>query len=198
MKIEYRPADEAFAREFLSWQYEPPYDIYNCPPLKMEEYVFYNSDPANHVYAMFDQENTLVGYCSYGRDAQVSGGDYSQAALDIGMMIKPEWTGQGLGATFAADVIRNGIEIYAPRRLRVTVAAFNTRARRVWEKHGFKQTQAFKRSNDGMEFVIMLKKLTDEYAARLAALHQRLRGKTPQASGENSDPDTKEKTELSK
>jgi RimJ/RimL family protein N-acetyltransferase len=170
MKIEYRPADEKFAREFLAWQYEPPYDVYNCPPIKLEDSVFYNSDPANNVYAMFDQNNNLVSYCSYGRDAQVSGGDYSQAALDIGLMVKPELTCQGLGASFAADVIRNGIEKYAPQRLRVTIAAFNTRARRVWEKHRFKQTQAFKRSGDGMEFTIMLKKLTDERAAHLARL----------------------------
>jgi [ribosomal protein S18]-alanine N-acetyltransferase len=131
MEIEYRPVDEKPAREFLGWQYEPPYDIYNCPLEELDEAVEYNIDLANNVYAMLDQNGELVGYCSYGRDAQVPGGDYSEGALDIGLMIKPALTGQGLGAAFVSEVIRNGIEEYMPKKLRVTVAAFNHRAIRV-------------------------------------------------------------------
>lgn len=154
-KFVYRQADEESARKFLSWQYAPPYDVYNCPPEQLEESIRYNIDPANFVYALFDEEDELVAYCSYGADAQVPGGDYSEAALDIGLMIKPELTGQGLGDAFAGDVIGKGIERYAPGKLRVTIAAFNTRAVRVWEKLGFQQTQTFNRKSDGMEFVIM-------------------------------------------
>jgi [ribosomal protein S18]-alanine N-acetyltransferase len=158
MKIDYRPTDEKSAREFLQWHYEPPYDIYNCPPADLEEALQYNLDPKNNVYAMFDENDELVAYCSYGGDAQVPGGDYSEEALDIGLMIKPELTGQGLGAAFAKEVIRNGIERYAPKKLRVTIAAFNKRAIRVWEKSGFQQTQTFKRkSRIGLEFIVMSK-----------------------------------------
>jgi RimJ/RimL family protein N-acetyltransferase len=164
MKIEYRPADETSAREFLTWQYEPPYDIYNCPPEQLEASLRYNLDPRNNVYAMFGQQGELVGYCSYGEDARVSGGDYSEEALDIGLMIKPALTGKGLGAAFARDVIRNGVGKYASKNLRVTIAAFNNRAIRTWKKNGFQQTQSFKRSPDGMEFVILTRKLTAEHA----------------------------------
>jgi RimJ/RimL family protein N-acetyltransferase len=62
-----------------------------------------------------------------------------------------------LGTAFTDEVIRNGISKYAPQKLRVTIAAFNKRAMRVWEKNGFQQTQNFKRSKDGMEFVVMTK-----------------------------------------
>ena len=155
MKISYRIADETSAREFTQWQYESPYDIYNCPPDEVEQAVRYNSDPANNVYAMFDENGQLIGYCSYGVDAQVPGGDYSAAALDIGLMIKPELTGQGLGAEFAREVIHNGISIYGPGKLRVTIAAFNKRAIRVWEKNGFKQVKNFSRNIDGMVFIIL-------------------------------------------
>jgi [ribosomal protein S18]-alanine N-acetyltransferase len=160
MKIDYRLANEKSAREFLQWRYEPPYDIYNCPPADLEEALQYNLDPENNVYAMFDQGGELAGYCSYGRDAQVPGGDYSEEALDIGLMVKPELTGQGMGTTFANDVIRNGVERYAPKKLRVTIAGFNKRAIHTWEKNGFQQVQTFKRrSRDGMEFVIMTKEI---------------------------------------
>jgi ribosomal-protein-alanine N-acetyltransferase len=158
MEIDYRPADEKSAREFLQWQYEPPYDIYNCSPADLEEALQYNLDPKNNVYAMFDEHDTLVAYCSYGEDAQVPGGDYSEEALDIGLMVKPELTGQGLGAAFTREVIRNGVERYAPKKLRVTIAAFNKRAIHTWEKNEFQQTQTFKRrSRDGMEFIVMTK-----------------------------------------
>lgn len=159
MKIEYHPAEKKHARVFVNWQYKPPYDVYNCPPEEVGDAVQYNIDPANNVYAMIDQNEELIGYCSYGKDAQVPGGDYNEDALDIGLMIKPELTGQGMGVAFAGEVIKNGIEKYAPEKLRVTIAAFNTRAMRVWEKNGFKKTQDFKGSGDGMEFVVMKKVL---------------------------------------
>lgn len=160
-KIEYRPADETSAREFLSWRYEPPYDIYNYPPEQMETFLQYSIDPENNVYAMFAPDGELIGSCSYGRDAQVPGGDYSEEALDIGLMVKPELTGQGLGAAFAKEVIRNGVSKYAPKKLRVTIAAFNHRAMRVWEKNGFRQTQTFKRSGDGVNFKILTSNYRD-------------------------------------
>lgn len=160
MKIDYRPAEKKHARIFVNWQYEHPYEAYNCPPEEVGDAVQYNVDPANNVYAMFDQNEELVGYCSYGKDAQVPGGDYSEDALDVGLMIKPELTGQGMGSTFANRVMQNGIDRYAPKKLRVTIAAFNKRAIRVWEKNGFQQTQSFKREGDGMEFVVMNRSCT--------------------------------------
>jgi ribosomal-protein-alanine N-acetyltransferase len=159
VRTEYRPAEKKHARIFVNWQYEPPYDVYNCPPEEIGDAVQHNINPENKVYAMFDQNEELIGYCSYGKDAQVPGGDYSEAALDIGLMIKPELTGQGMGSDFASEVIQNGIDKYAPKKLRVTIAAFNQRAMRVWEKNGFQQTQKFNREGDGMEFVIMKKDL---------------------------------------
>ena len=159
LSISYRPAEKKHARKFVSWQYEPPYNVYNCSPEEIGDAVQYNIDPANNVYAMFNQHEELIGYCSYGKDAQVPGGDYSEEALDIGLMIKPELTGQGMGSDFAREVIQNGIDKYVPKKLRVTIAAFNKRAMRVWERNGFQQIQNFIRDGDGMEFVIMKKDL---------------------------------------
>jgi ribosomal-protein-alanine N-acetyltransferase len=62
-----------------------------------------------------------------------------------------------MGVVFAKEVIRNGVNNYEPKKLRVTIAAFNKRAMRVWEKNGFEQNQTFERSENRMEFVIMTK-----------------------------------------
>ena len=157
LPIVYRPAKKKHARAFVQWQYEPPYDVYNCPPEEVGNAVQYNIDPANNIYAMFDQSKEMIGYCSYGKDARVPGGDYSEEALDIGLMIKPELTGQGMGTDFARDVIHNGSRLFGPGKMRVTIAAFNRRAIRTWEKNGFQPIQTFKRDGDGMEFLIMTK-----------------------------------------
>jgi RimJ/RimL family protein N-acetyltransferase len=125
----------------------------------VEKAIQYNVDPENNVSAMFSQDGKLIGYCSYGKDAQVPGGDYSEEALDIGLMIKPKLTGQGMGTALAKDVSKNGIDVYTPKQLRVTIAAFNKRAVHTWENIGFQHIQTFKRDSDGMEFIIMTKEI---------------------------------------
>lgn len=155
-KIQFFPTDEASAREFLKWKYEPPYEIYNYMPEYIEEDLVYHLDPTNNIYSMY-REDELIGYCSYGRDAQVPGGDYSEEALDIGMMIKPELTGMGQGHNYANAVIQNGISKYNPKKLRVTILESNLRAIRVWEKKGFHKMHSFARERDQMNFVILMK-----------------------------------------
>ena len=93
-KLEYRPVDEASAREFLQWKYDPPYELYNYSPDHFESDLAYHLDPDNNIFSIYKDEE-LVGYCSFGQDARVRGGDYSEPAVDIGPMIKPLLTGQG-------------------------------------------------------------------------------------------------------
>lgn len=155
-EIRFLPTDEASARQFLTWKYEPPYEIYNYSPERFEEDLAYHIDPANNLYSMYHGDE-LVGYCSYGRDAQVPGGDYTEEALDIGMMIIPVLTGHGQGSEYANAVIQNVISKYQPKRLRVTILATNLRAIRVWKKNGFQTVQSFSRESDGLSFVILMK-----------------------------------------
>jgi len=155
-KIRFLVTDESSAREFLKWKYESPYEVYNYSPERFEEDLRYHSDPANNLYSMY-LDDELAGYCSYGPDAQVPGGDYSEEALDIGMMIKPELTGQGHGSDYANIVIQYGISKFRPKRLRVTILATNLRAIRVWEKNGFHKTGSFGRESDQVAFVILTK-----------------------------------------
>lgn len=156
LKIDYRRTDEVSAREFLKWKYEPPYEIYNYRPESFDEDLAYHLDPANNIYSMY-RDGELIGYCSFGQDARVPGGEYSEEALDIGLMIKPELNGQGLGSEFVKDVIEFARKHFLPHRLRVTILATNLRARRVWEKNGFQEEQAFKREIDQLPFVFLFR-----------------------------------------
>ncbi|NIV29393.1 MAG: GNAT family N-acetyltransferase, partial [Anaerolineae bacterium] len=70
----------------------------------------------------------------------------------------PDLTGQGLGHAFVRAVLRFARHELAPTEYRVTVAEFNERALRVWQATGFRQVQQFKRTSDGMPFVVLTKR----------------------------------------
>ncbi len=151
--LSFAPMDKTAAREILRWRYPPPYDIYNLE--ENPDSVAYALDPHNQLYAIKNYQTNLVGFCSFGQDGQVPGGDYSPTALDIGMGIRPDLTGRGSGTYFASLVLDFAQRTFNPCQFRVTIAAFNQRARRVWQKQGFEETQQFNHSTTGRAFIIM-------------------------------------------
>jgi RimJ/RimL family protein N-acetyltransferase len=153
MIISFSPIDEPAARTIIRWRYEPPYDIYNLED--STETIQYALDPQFNFFAMRDEYGELVGFCSFGEDGQVPGGDYSRDALDMGMGIRPDLTGQGKGVDFVLAVLNFARCKFAPRQFRVTIAAFNKRAQRVWKKNGFTPVQTFNHQASEREFIIM-------------------------------------------
>ena len=97
--------DDASARTILSWRYEPPYDFYNLNPDDAEEAIRALMDPQNAYYTLSNQLGDLLAYCCFGADAQVRGGDYGVPALDIGLGVHPDLTGQGEGPAFVDAVL---------------------------------------------------------------------------------------------
>ena len=157
MSFTFRPLDQNSAGAILNWQYEPPYDFYNLASSDPEAVLLYLLDPRNSFYGIHGSLGDLQGYCSFGPDGQVPGGDYSTPALDMGLGVRPDLTGKGHGSEYVNAVIDFAYRTYMPDGLRVTIAAFNTRARRVWERAGFQVVQIFQGERLSMDFVIMTK-----------------------------------------
>jgi len=149
--------DEASARATLEWRYDTPYDLYNIAPDDAEKEMQLLLDPRNAYYTITDEHGHMVAYCCFGLDGQVAGGDYSAAALDIGLGVRPDLTGQGRGLTYVNAVLDFARRTFAPTAFRVTVAEFNKRALRVWEKAGFRPVQTFQRETDGRPFVVLIR-----------------------------------------
>lgn len=155
MPFAFEPMDEASASALLTWRYERPYDLYDLHPDDegaMESFL----DPQNGYHAILDHRGNLVAFCCFGPDAQVPGGDYERLALDIGLGVRPDLTGQGNGHLYVESVIRFAQCRFAPTTFRVTIAEFNQRALRVWEKAGFRPVQTFEREPDGRDFVVLV------------------------------------------
>jgi RimJ/RimL family protein N-acetyltransferase len=155
MSFTFRPLDEKNARTILHWTYDPPYDIYNLTSADPEATLQYLLDPQNAFYGIYGPQGHLEAYCSFGPDGQVPGGDYSTPALDIGLGVRPDLTGQGHGSDYVDAVIDFACRTFRPDQLRVTIAAFNTRAMRVWEKAGFQTMQKFQGGWENIDFVVL-------------------------------------------
>jgi RimJ/RimL family protein N-acetyltransferase len=176
---------EAAARAIAVWRYAPPYDLYNLTGDNLAgdnlageevEVIRFLCDPANDYYAVYGhsdnrsdgicdghgdgqrgREAEPIGYCCYGADARVPGGDYPEEALDIGVGMRPDLTGGGRGHDFIGAVIEYGLTRYRPPLLRVTIAAFNERSQRVFRGRGFTPVRRFTRPTAAPhDFVIML------------------------------------------
>lgn len=159
ISLSFHSMDEVAARIILTWRYEAPYDVYNLNLDDADEVVNCFVDPVNAYHTVVDEGERLVAYCCFGPDARVPGGDYSSPALDVGLGVHPDLTGQGHGSAFVGAVLRFARQKLAPTEFRVTVAEFNERASRVWEKARFSPVQRFGREADGMPFVVLTKKV---------------------------------------
>jgi RimJ/RimL family protein N-acetyltransferase len=156
MSFIFKPLDEASIYELVSWRYKPPYDIYNLRKPDEEDLKFL-LDPLNGYYSISNDAGELVAFCCFGLDGQVPGGDYSAEALDIGLGVRPDLTGQGRGIGFVKAVLEFARQKFTPPVFRVTVAEFNRRAQRVWQRVGFRPVQTFGRGEDKLDFVVLVR-----------------------------------------
>lgn len=149
----FRPITPTTAKQIVHWQYDPPYDIYNLDA--DAETILYLLEPKYAYHAIFAEDRVLAGFCSFGLDGQVAGGDYSHDALDVGAGMRPDLTGQGNGAIFIRAILDFGKRQFRPKAFRVTLAAFNQRVQRVCQRLGFVEIGRFY-ANPTAEFIIML------------------------------------------
>lgn len=150
-------ADEA--REVLTWRYPGLPTLYNPSPDELEDDIEVLLTPAYNYYAVRAEGGLLVGFCCYGGDAQVPGGDYSlRYAVDVGLGMNPALVGRGLSHGFLAAILDWGRHCFAPDYFRATVAAINVRSQGMFARAGFLITQRFRPPNkDVHEFLVMLR-----------------------------------------
>ena len=158
--VSFQPLRKMDVLEITLWKYGPPHDIYNHRPEEREQDIRYMLDPLNGFFSIRAGGGELIGFCSFGKDAQVSGGDYGGDALDTGLGIRPDITGRGMGIRIIGEVLGFAERQFRPAEYRVTIAAFNERALRAWKHAGFIEMQEFHRSGDGRKFIILTRKST--------------------------------------
>ncbi|HRE79724.1 MAG TPA: GNAT family protein [Opitutaceae bacterium] len=145
------------AEAVLSWKYPPPYELYSSLQPTSEESVAQLLAPELNYRAVLDENRGLIAFRCYGVDARVAGGAYEDEALDLGGGLRPDLTGQGLGKHVIAAAMAYAWDRFHPRLFRVTIATFNTRALKTYERLGYQKASCFIRPADGREFTILTK-----------------------------------------
>lgn len=143
-----RPVTETEVRELGTWRNDPPYDVYDIGDESVDGNIEYLMGPETRCHALVDASGDLIGFCTFGSDARVPGGDYSAPALDIGLGIRPDRTGLGNGSRHVAAVADFAAAAFQPEQMRVTISEWNKRAQRVWENAGFERTERFDTPED--------------------------------------------------
>jgi len=128
------------ALKITKWQYLPPYHVYNMTNA-LDELV-------DSYYGVYKDD--LVGFFCSGEDAQVPPGNYTEGFIDLGIGLRPDLCGQGMGASFMKEVMTA-----FDKPLRLTVYKWNERAIKLYEKLGFKYESEFYRGEK--LFIIMTK-----------------------------------------
>ncbi|HDX9590876.1 TPA: GNAT family N-acetyltransferase [Bacillus pseudomycoides] len=142
------------AREINTWQYKAPYELYSFT----EEDETLKELLDGTYYGVCDEQNEFIGYFCFGDNAQVPGGRDAklytgERAIDIGLGMKPALTGKGLGISFLQAGLQFAKEEFRPEAIRLSVAAFNERAIRLYKKAGFQKKVSF--MSRGREFQLM-------------------------------------------
>ncbi len=154
----FSPLNELEAREILSWRYPGVPTLYVPDPEHLDEDLQALLDPAFHYHIVREASEKIVGFCCFGEDAQVPGGDYSLSALDIGLGMNPHLVGQGLSRGFLQAVLTWARKRFQPDFFRATVAALNVRSLSMFARAGFLTTQRFRSDlGESVEFLILIR-----------------------------------------
>ncbi|MBO1581969.1 GNAT family N-acetyltransferase [Bacillus sp. XF8] len=142
------------AKEINTWQYEEPYSLYS----------FSGSDETieelldGTYYGCSNEHGEFIGYFCFGENAQVPGGRDAKLytggdTVDIGLGMKPDLTGQGMGKSFFQVGLQFALKEFRPQRIRLSVAVFNKRAITLYENIGFQKNVLF--MSRGRKFLLM-------------------------------------------
>ncbi len=137
MQYKIEAMDKMTAAEIIRWRYDPPYTRYN-----IDDEGEIDSMLDGYHFAVRTADAGLVGFFCFGLSAQVPGGRMrgiygGRRVLDIGLGMRPDLTGQGLGQSFVQAGIDFAIAKWRPKAMRLTVASDNPRAITVYERLGF-------------------------------------------------------------
>jgi [ribosomal protein S18]-alanine N-acetyltransferase len=140
---------EAYARKVATWHYEPPFDFYDIASDPADAAELRDPAKAEHYRAVLGEGARLDAFWYFDRHDDV---------VEVGIGLRPDLTGRGLGESFLQAQLEYASHEWHPATFRLFVAAWNERAIRLYERLGFgevaRETRHFELVGDH-EFVRM-------------------------------------------
>lgn len=149
------PMEEQYAGQIATWTYDGEYGIYD----------FANDEEAlnelmdGSYYACIAEDGELKGYYCYGESAKIRTAKpdaYKEGPVDIGLGLRPDLCGQGLGRKFVRAGIAFAETKFNKTQIRLAVATFNKRAIRAYEGVGFQRIKTLQQEKTGRPFYMMV------------------------------------------
>jgi ribosomal-protein-alanine N-acetyltransferase len=141
VKFELKPMGQTEALEIVDWQYAPPYSFYDWRADHEDAALLLGEETRKgRFFSARDEENALVGFFEF----QMKGDE-----VIVGLGLRPDLTGRGLGREFMETGLAFARERFRPARFRLSVASFNERAIKVYERAGFAITREFDHETNG-------------------------------------------------
>jgi [ribosomal protein S18]-alanine N-acetyltransferase len=144
----FRPMSEEEAREIAAWRYEAPYDFYDT--VNDRDDLAELLDPQRRegaYFSAFDGRSVLVGFFQLEKKGR---------SVEVGLGLRPDLTGKGRGLEFLLAGLEFARRRFEPDDFRLTVATFNERAIRVYERAGFRRVKVFIHHTNGGEHPFLL------------------------------------------
>ena len=142
MRCAFVRMDGERARAIAAWRYEGVYAFYDWvnDPDDLAELL----EPGNwdEYFAAVDEGGELLGSLHTV---------YADGVVEIGLGLRPDLTGRGLGGGYVEACLAFARERFRPARFRLAVAAFNRRAITVYERAGFQAVEEFDHWTNGGE-----------------------------------------------
>ena len=144
MKFTINKMKQEDAYQIALWHYEAPYDFYDWDRDAEDLAELLNPQSWQEAYySVLNGENELVGFFVFKRDSET---------VEVGLGLRPDLTGKGLGRTFLNAGLTFGQEHLSVEVWSLNVATFNTRAIHLYEQVGFTPLNTFMHHTNGGEF----------------------------------------------
>lgn len=147
MKVE--EWNETHTREVEAWHYEPPWDFYDLASDPADAEAMRDPARAVHRRAVVGEAGRLEAFWYF---------DWHGDVVEVGIGLRPDLTGPGLGESFLRAQLAYASRHWGPATFRLFVASWNERAIRLYERLGFREvareTRSFELVGDH-EFVRM-------------------------------------------
>jgi ribosomal-protein-alanine N-acetyltransferase len=141
VKLTIRQMTQADAEEIAAWRYEPPYSFYDATADEDDLRLLLDAESREgRNFGVCDDDRALVGFFEY----KPRGAD-----VELGLGLRPDLTGRGLGVEFVEAALAFGRERFRPAAFRLAVATFNRRAIRVYERAGFEPVREYDHATNG-------------------------------------------------
>lgn len=142
----FRPLTHADAQAVAAWHYPEPYAFYDwtADADDLAELLDPTERPGVYRMAVDGANRELIGFFSF----KTRGPD----TIEIGLGLRPDQTGRGLGLAFVEAGLAEARSRLAPQEFSLAVATFNQRAITVYERAGFTAVRTYMHYTNGGEW----------------------------------------------